>query len=88
MWKKIIVDRKYIEYADRQAYDIFESMYNNGRINYKLGFRDNFFISKKEMKYMGVYPIEFKIYKDVMVLILVSSVSKTFNLIYKVNGKN
>lgn len=88
MWKKIIVDGKHIEYADRQVDYIFEPISNNGHVNYKLGFRDNFFMSKESMKYIGVYPIEYKIYKDVMVIILVSSVNRTFNLIYKVNKKN
>ena len=88
MWKRIIVNGKYIDYGDRQVDDIFEPMLNSGNRNHKLGFRDNFFISKEIMKGIGVYPMECKIYKDVMVLILVSSVSRTFHLIYKGNKKN
>lgn len=88
MWKRIIVDGEYIEYVDKQVDDIFELVSNNGHINYKLRFRDSFFISKEKMIFLGVYPTEYKIYKDVMVIILASSASRTINLIYKVNGKN
>lgn len=88
MWKRIIVDGKYIEYVDKQVDDIFEPISNNGHINYKLRFRDSFFIPKEKMIFLGVYPTEYKIYKDVTILILVSSSSRTINLIYKVNKKN
>ena len=87
MWKRIIVDRKYIEYVDKQVDDIFEPRSNSDHKNHKLGFRDSFFIPKEKMIFLGVYPTEYKIYKDVTILILVSSSSRTFNLIYKVNKR-
>lgn len=88
MWKRIIIDGEYIEYVDRQVDDIFGLMSNNGHKNHKLGFGNTFFIAKEIMKGIGLYPMEYKIYKDVMVIILVSSASRTLNLIYKANKKN